>query len=38
MIVIVIENVDIHYDAVTDALTEIVSEQFEETFGNLIKK
>jgi uncharacterized lipoprotein YehR (DUF1307 family) len=35
---IVIENVDIHYDAVTDALTEIVSEQFEETFGNLIKK
>jgi uncharacterized lipoprotein YehR (DUF1307 family) len=33
-----IENVDIEYDAVTEALTEIVEIQFQETFGNLIKK
>ncbi len=35
---ITIENVDINYDSVTEGLTEIVETQFQETFGNLIKK
>lgn len=33
-----IENVDLDYDNVTEGLTEIVEIQFNETFGNLIKK